>query len=275
MGIIDAAFEFVSTVVKVRAPVAGAGSGTVAAERSTLKLGFPTTPEGLPGRAERHSNFGGSRSPLCLTQLGPPVTIDYLCLATHIPPTLRTQMGDGSYLSIQTDKPMYYAGETVTGKVVASIISPKQADRVVVKVSGKEVVEWDEERSETIFEGEGENRRSQTIWHHHERKAKHKLFKDVIIVSQLPHILQPGTWEYPFSYTLRQDLPGCLKFKSHTPSGDPSWRNAGRHNDVKAKIVYSFKAAMQNGQLFSRDIKGCQEVVVRGSGRAGGGRAAV
>jgi hypothetical protein len=130
-------------------------------------------------------------------------------------------------------------------------------------------VEWDEERSETIFEGEGENRRSNTIWHHHERKAKHKLFKDVIIVSQLPHILNPGTWEYPFSYTLRQDLPGCLKFKSHTPSSDPAWRNAGRHNDVKAKIVYSFKAAMQNGQLFSRDIKGCQEVVVRIWGGAG------
>lgn len=169
------------------------------------------------------------------------------------------KMHDGSYLSIQTDKPSYYAGELVTGKVVATIFNPKQADRVVVKVSGKEVVEWDDERSESIFEGEGENRRSRTIWHHRHHSAKHKIFKDVIIVSQLAHMLPAGTWEYPFQYQLRSDLPGCVKFSSHKPANDPEWR--GRHLHTKAKIVYSFKAAAQNGQIFAKDIKGCQEVV--------------
>ena len=149
-------------------------------------------------------------------------------------------------------------------QVVAHIMSQKQADRVVVKVSGKEVVEWDDERMETIFEGEGDQRKSRTIYHHHEHKAKHKMFKDVIIVSQLAHMLPPGTWEYPFSYQLRPDLPGCVKYKTHTQSNDPEWRRMGRHNDVKAKIVYSFKAAIQNGSVFARDIKGCQEVVVNG-----------
>ena len=222
---------------------------------------------------------------------------------------------------------MYYAGETITGKVIASLMSPRQAQQVVVKVSGKETVEWDDERTETVFEGEGEQRKSRTVHHHHERRAKHKLFKDLIIVSAVNHILPPGVWEYPFSYTLRRDAPGCVKYHSSTQSADPHWRQQGRQNHVKvlarargvccdratrvpcshtalaptpvtprqsdegplrraspppccphtalvptpptpspphlqAKIVYSFKAAMQNGQVFSRDIKGSQEVVV-------------
>jgi hypothetical protein len=33
----------------------------------------------------------------------------------------------------------------------------------------------------------------------------------VIIVSNLDHVLPVGNWSYPFSYPLRQDLPGCMK----------------------------------------------------------------
>lgn len=170
--------------------------------------------------------------------------------------------GDGSTLTIKTDKPAYYAGDTVTGVVVATLMSPRQAEQVVVRVVAKEKVEWDDERVETIFEGEGEQRKSRTVYHHHEHRAKHHVFKDLIIVSSVNHILPAGVWSYPFTYVLNRDAPGCVKFASASASQDPHWRHQGRQNHVKAKIVYSFKAAMKNGQVFSRDVKGTQEVVV-------------
>lgn len=81
--------------------------------------------------------------------------------------------------AVVTDKPSYYAGETVTGRVIARIFNPVAADGVAVKVrprlswlrlaptrvrtlraappatqvSQKEYVFWDDEQTETIYEG--------------------------------------------------------------------------------------------------------------------------
>ena len=157
---------------------------------------------------------------------------------------------------------MYYAGETVTGKVVAHIMSPLVATSVVLKVSGKEVVMWDEERVETIWEGEGENRTSRTVYHHTHHMNKHKMLNDLVIVSSLSHVLPPGEWQYPFSYTLRADLPGCVKYSRNDRAADPHWHQHGRMNITRAGIVYSFKAALQNGASFMREIRGKQEVII-------------
>ena len=90
MGVIDAAFEFVSSVVKVRARRV-----TLVAEDDRLRALNLV-----------HLWFRVGR-----------VTMLKWTLSLH----MCLQMGDGSYLSIQTDKPMYYAGETVTGKVIVFV----------------------------------------------------------------------------------------------------------------------------------------------------------
>ena len=45
----------------------------------------------------------------------------------------------------------------------------------ISQVSGKEVVMWDEERVEHITEGEGDNRRTRTVYHHKRHMVSHTL----------------------------------------------------------------------------------------------------
>lgn len=44
------------------------------------------------------------------------------------------KLGDGSFIAVSLDKPSYNAGETMTGKVVAQIMSPVVCDEVALKV---------------------------------------------------------------------------------------------------------------------------------------------
>lgn len=169
---------------------------------------------------------------------------------------------DGSWIAIQTDKPSYYAGETITGWIVTQVNSPRQCDKVLLKITIKENIYWDEEIVRTIEEGEGENRKVRHVYEHHQHFAKDKWLKEVIVVSQLPHILAPGQYKYPFSYTLRNDLPGCAKFTRETDSADPAWRSMNKKNVINASVVYSVRACLDVNGLFSKDLKCKQELVV-------------
>lgn len=71
---------------------------------------------------------------------------------------------------------------------------------------------------------------------------------------------QPGRWEYPFSYTLRADLPGCVKFCKKSSARDPAWR--GRALETSCSIVYNFKAELEVAGVFNKDLKCRNEVVI-------------
>ena len=53
-----------------------------------------------------------------------------------------------------------------------------------------------------------------------------------------------------------------MQFYAESPAQSPARRSAGHVNRTCAKIVYAFKAKLQKGQVFSRDICGAQEVIV-------------
>ena len=82
------------------------------------------------------------------------------------------------------------------------------------------------------------------------------------MVSSLNHVLPVGSWEYRFSFPLRPDLPGCVKYFRSERAVDPEWHNRGRMLETRAGIVYTFKAAIQNGAVFAKEIRGRQELVV-------------
>lgn len=168
-------------------------------------------------------------------------------------------LGDGTWINVVLDKPAYYAGETMTGRVMAHVVSPITCDEVVVKIAAKTKVKWDEERAETIFEGEGENRTSRTVWHHEERKTKDKIFKQTIVVSRVTATLMPGDWAWPFSFPIPAGLPGIMKYSKSVKSHDPAF-----HEKLKteASIVFTCKAAVNTRGVFSRDLKARQELVV-------------
>jgi hypothetical protein len=56
---------------------------------------------------------------------------------------------DGSFIGVQTAKGAFSCGERVDGYVVVQNNSPRQVDRVLVRITCKERTHWDEEISRT------------------------------------------------------------------------------------------------------------------------------
>lgn len=147
---------------------------------------------------------------------------------------------DGSFIAVQTSKGSYTAGERIDGCVVLQNNSQRQIDRVLVRITCKERTYWDEEIARTIVEGEGDHKRSRTVYEHHSRFGKTIHCKDIIVASQLPHVLMPGNYSYPFSYALRADLPGCARFSKEWRASDPHYSN--RPLRITCEVTYKIKA---------------------------------
>jgi Arrestin (or S-antigen), N-terminal domain len=47
---------------------------------------------------------------------------------------------------IQTDKPFYFAGDTIQGHIFLNLAQPINANEIIVKFKGWESVRWIEER---------------------------------------------------------------------------------------------------------------------------------
>lgn len=53
---------------------------------------------------------------------------------------------------------------------------------------------WDEEYARTITEGEGEKQTTRTVYEHYVRSSRYSYMKELIVASQLPHILNAGSY---------------------------------------------------------------------------------
>lgn len=169
---------------------------------------------------------------------------------------------DGSFIGVQTAKGAFSCGERVDGYVVLQNNSPRQVDRVLVRITCKERTHWDEEISRTVSEGEGDNRKTYTVYEHHERRGKVTHEKVILVASAIPHLLAPGNYSYPFAYTLRPDLPGCAQFTREREANDPAWRSAGRRIRTHGEVTYKIKAYVDFNGLFSRDLFSKQALTV-------------
>jgi len=159
---------------------------------------------------------------------------------------------DGSWLAIETDKGAYYAGDTVQGFVVAQLNSPRQVDRVLVRVTCTEETMWDQEIARQHFEGEGENRRSVTTYEHREHFGREQVLSALVVVSAQPMLLGAGQYKYPFTFPLARDLPGCARFSRNRGAQDPAWR--GRELRTRGEIVYRLEAIYDIAGVFSADL---------------------
>ena len=169
---------------------------------------------------------------------------------------------DGSYIGVQTSKGHYIGGEMLSGFVVLQNNSVRQVDRVLLKVTVKERTYWDEEIAHTRSSGEGDQRKTWTEYTHHARQAKITHCKDLVVASQLPHMLAPGAYSYPFSYPLRPTVPGTARFSRRVDAADPAWRSAGRQLVFSGEVVCKVKAFVDVSGVFSRDLRCVQEIVV-------------
>ena len=74
-------------------------------------------------------------------------------------------------------------------------------------------VYWDEEHqvSTKYIDADG-NEAVRKVAKHFSRSAKRTFLDDVVVVSNLERQLRAGDWRFPFTYKLREDLPGCIKY---------------------------------------------------------------
>ena len=79
---------------------------------------------------------------------------------------------EGGYIYVKTDRPYYYPGNVVLGKIYIRTDVPMMASHLEIKVRGKEKASF--LRRETYTTGEGED------IEFHERVIKEKLHKKIL-----------------------------------------------------------------------------------------------
>ena len=183
---------------------------------------------------------------------------------------------DGSWLAVETDKGAYQAGDTLQGFVVAQLNSPRQVDRVLVRVTCVEETMWDQEITRQHWEGEGDNRRSVTTYEHREHFGREQVLSALVVVSAQPMLLGAGQYKYPFTFPIPRELPGCARFSRTRQASDPAWHTTGRQLRARGEIVYRLEAIYDIAGVFAADLT-CSSMLtvnqyfVRRRGRAAGG----
>jgi len=136
---------------------------------------------------------------------------------------------NGGYLYVKTDRPYYYPGNEVMGKIHIRISQPCQAKELKMRITGKEKCSF--LRRETITRERNGERHSETITHHEKYK------KTLIDVSAhcfaFGSVLMPGDYIVPFQFTLPHTLPASIMYN-----------NKHHHDRPKAIIQYNVKAVL-------------------------------
>ena len=116
----------------------------------------------------------------------------------------------GGYLYVKTDRPYYYPGNEVFGKIYIRIEQPCEAKDLTIKISGKEKCSFLRRETRT-YERDGEQR-SETITHH---EKYHKTLLDVSAhCFTFGSMLMPGDYTVPFEFTLPHHLPSSIMYNN-------------------------------------------------------------
>jgi hypothetical protein len=66
--------------------------------------------------------------------------------------------------------------------------------------------------------------------------------------------LQPGEWQYPFSYKIPEHVPGVVKYKKTERFQDPHYH--GGSKETAASIVFTLKAVLDKRECLTRSPLG-------------------
>ncbi|KAE9280740.1 hypothetical protein PR003_g27873 [Phytophthora rubi] len=155
-------------------------------------------------------------------------------------------IGKKGKIGLTVAKPSYIAGELVVGTIFVDILEPIKCDALVLKVAGKEKVEFTHVRTE-YRDGESVEHRD------HVQRDKDFFKQKIIIFATQGQNYAPGRYMYPFEYQLPADLPGAFKISKYSQ---------GDVEDLSAKIKYKFKATLDVGGFFASDLKADCDLVV-------------
>eukprot|EP01029_Cantina_marsupialis_P023225 TRINITY_DN5756_c0_g1_i1.p1 TRINITY_DN5756_c0_g1~~TRINITY_DN5756_c0_g1_i1.p1 ORF type:complete len:334 (-),score=98.27 TRINITY_DN5756_c0_g1_i1:215-1216(-) len=153
---------------------------------------------------------------------------------------------DKAKFAIKTDKASYHEGDTVTGTVYLKATKPLQCKGVMCKFTGVTKTYWDTIDEATDAEGNVERSMGSC-------EGKKEFFKKKVKISDDVETIQPGSYEYRFSYELPADLPGSFydKRKFNSVLGELT---------AKGETVYKVKACLDVDD--AKDLKARQEFTV-------------
>lgn len=137
---------------------------------------------------------------------------------------------EGGYLYVKTDRPYYYPGNKILGKIYIRTMVPMNAKQVEIKVKGKEHASYWRTETHTHRNNDGSTR---TETRHVKERFKRKIleFKAPCFTFQGP--LNPGDYTIPFEFTLPANIPSSMMYKNPNHRDKPS-----------AKIKYSIRAVV-------------------------------
>ncbi|GMF43739.1 unnamed protein product [Phytophthora fragariaefolia] len=155
-------------------------------------------------------------------------------------------LGENGKIGLTIAKPSYIAGELVVGIIYVDILQSIECDALVLKVSGKEKVEFTHVHTE-FQDGQSEQ--------HRDRVDHNKAFfkQKIVIFATEGRTYTPGRYSYPFEFQLPADLPGAFKISGYSQ---------GEVENLTAKIKYKFKATLDVDGFFASDLKADCELVV-------------
>ena len=110
---------------------------------------------------------------------------------------------DGGYLFVKTERPFYYPGELVIGKIYIRLNTQMSATNLELRVKGKEKY-WYDERSV----GHDSSSSDDEV----EYKRKFLEFKGIVFT--FSQLLMPGDYTIQFEFTLPVDLPGSVCYRN-------------------------------------------------------------
>ncbi|TMW65687.1 hypothetical protein Poli38472_008329 [Pythium oligandrum] len=143
------------------------------------------------------------------------------------------ELGVKGLLRVVVDRPVYRAGELVTGSIFVSIREPIRCDTLSLSIVGEEIAQW-----------------MQSGDHH---SQYHEFLKHEIVTAVLPDPLLPGEYMYPFEFQLQDDLPGVLDADSLF----------GTVDSLHATIKYTLRSRIRVQGRFVSDLETQFNLVVR------------
>ena len=124
----------------------------------------------------------------------------------------------GGYIYVKTDRPYYYPGNTVYGKIYIRTQTYMEPQHIEIYVKGKEKA--------SFYEFENHERRDADGTVHRERRRHHRYysrkimhFKGVCFTFQGP--LNPGDYTIPFEFTLPANMPSSIIYENRNREDHP------------------------------------------------------
>jgi len=109
-------------------------------------------------------------------------------------------------VEIKLDQSYYYAGTQVNGTIYVHIDTPFPAQKITLKIRGREKVQWKEEEPVTKDDGHLE-------WQQKSLSDSHDIFKLEYDIYHFAQGLIPyGQYEFPFAFVLPKNCPSSAHF---------------------------------------------------------------